>query len=249
MPRLAGTSIPKYRKHRPSAQAVVTIGGVDHYLGPHGTKASKLEYDRLIAPMDGERSTTSRHRRRRVACRGTNQTLPRARSAALRQERQADQRTARHCLRVAIRAGALPRRTGNRFWTAGVESRAAQDGRSRLRLALALKIDLAMRENAPAGWKGDDTREKQVLNASVPAHVARSGGHAGALRDYQEPAGVLMTETINVGELSIRITKKNIKNVHLSVHPPSGRVSLVTPTATRSDVALRLCDQQTRLDT
>ncbi|PIU53525.1 MAG: restriction endonuclease subunit R [Deltaproteobacteria bacterium CG07_land_8_20_14_0_80_60_11] len=33
---------------------------------------------------------------------------------------------------------------------------------------LALEIDLAMRERAPAGWKGDETREKQVLNALFP---------------------------------------------------------------------------------
>lgn len=33
---------------------------------------------------------------------------------------------------------------------------------------LALDIDLAMREHAPAGWRGDDTREKQVLNALFP---------------------------------------------------------------------------------
>jgi type I restriction enzyme, R subunit len=33
---------------------------------------------------------------------------------------------------------------------------------------LALEIDFAMRERAPAGWKGDDTREKQVLNALFP---------------------------------------------------------------------------------
>ena len=33
---------------------------------------------------------------------------------------------------------------------------------------LALDIDRAMREHAPAGWKGDDTREKQVLNALFP---------------------------------------------------------------------------------
>jgi type I restriction enzyme, R subunit len=33
---------------------------------------------------------------------------------------------------------------------------------------LALQLDLAMRENAPAGWRGDDTREKQVLNALFP---------------------------------------------------------------------------------
>ena len=33
---------------------------------------------------------------------------------------------------------------------------------------LALELDQAMRKDAPAGWKGDDTREKQVLNALFP---------------------------------------------------------------------------------
>ena len=47
MPRLV-TSIPKYRKHKGSGQAMVTVNGRDHYLGPHGTKAIKLEYDRII---------------------------------------------------------------------------------------------------------------------------------------------------------------------------------------------------------
>lgn len=46
-----------------------------------------------------------------------------------------------------------------------------------------------------------------------------------------------MSETIQLGELSIRVTRKDIKNVHLSVHPPDGRVTLVTPTATRLEVA------------
>jgi type I restriction enzyme R subunit len=32
----------------------------------------------------------------------------------------------------------------------------------------ALAIDQAMREKAPAGWRGDDAREKQVLNALYP---------------------------------------------------------------------------------
>jgi integrase len=47
MPRLT-VSNPKYRKHRASGQAVVTLDGKDHYLGPHGTNASHGEYDRLI---------------------------------------------------------------------------------------------------------------------------------------------------------------------------------------------------------
>ncbi len=49
---------PKYRKHRASGQAIVTLHGVDHYLGPHGTKASKAEYDRLIAQWLGEETGT-----------------------------------------------------------------------------------------------------------------------------------------------------------------------------------------------
>lgn len=47
MPRLVH-SVPKYRRHRASGQAVVTLNGRDFYLGPHGTKASHIEYDRLI---------------------------------------------------------------------------------------------------------------------------------------------------------------------------------------------------------
>ncbi|WP_417737272.1 tyrosine-type recombinase/integrase [Rosistilla oblonga] len=48
MPRLT-KSLPKYRKHRASGQAVVTIDGKDRYLGPHGTAVSRREYDRLVA--------------------------------------------------------------------------------------------------------------------------------------------------------------------------------------------------------
>ena len=46
-----------------------------------------------------------------------------------------------------------------------------------------------------------------------------------------------MVETIQLGDISIRVTRKAIKNVHLSVHPPGGRVTLSAPTATRLDVA------------
>ncbi len=46
-----------------------------------------------------------------------------------------------------------------------------------------------------------------------------------------------MTATIQLGDLSILVTRKEIKNVHLSVHPPDGRVTLVAPTETRLEVA------------
>jgi site-specific recombinase XerD len=48
MPRLT-QSVPKYRKHAASQQAFVELAGHRHYLGPHGTKASRIEYDRLIS--------------------------------------------------------------------------------------------------------------------------------------------------------------------------------------------------------
>jgi hypothetical protein len=47
MPRLSAAT-PKYRKHRASGQAIVTIQERDHYLGPYGSRASKVEYDRLV---------------------------------------------------------------------------------------------------------------------------------------------------------------------------------------------------------
>ena len=42
---------------------------------------------------------------------------------------------------------------------------------------------------------------------------------------------------IQLGEIAISVTRKDIKYVHLSVHPPRGRVSLVAPTGTRLEVA------------
>jgi len=46
-----------------------------------------------------------------------------------------------------------------------------------------------------------------------------------------------MIETIELGDISILVSRKNIKNVHLSVHPPEGRVTLAAPTSTRLEVA------------
>jgi predicted metal-dependent hydrolase len=46
-----------------------------------------------------------------------------------------------------------------------------------------------------------------------------------------------MNESIQIGDITIAVTRKNIKNVHLSVHPPEGRVTLAAPTGTRLEVA------------
>ncbi|MEX2174478.1 MAG: hypothetical protein WD872_08950 [Pirellulaceae bacterium] len=46
MPRLVNHR-PKYRKHRASGQAIVTLGCRDFYLGPWKSAPSRAEYDRL----------------------------------------------------------------------------------------------------------------------------------------------------------------------------------------------------------
>lgn len=38
-----------------------------------------------------------------------------------------------------------------------------------------------------------------------------------------------MTATMQLAELSIEVRRKNIKNVHLSVHPPLGHVRMAAP--------------------
>ena len=46
-----------------------------------------------------------------------------------------------------------------------------------------------------------------------------------------------MSETIELGDVHIVLTRKAVKHVHLTVHPPTGRVTLVAPPSTRTEVA------------
>ncbi|MCU0757412.1 MAG: M48 family metallopeptidase [Xanthomonadales bacterium] len=46
-----------------------------------------------------------------------------------------------------------------------------------------------------------------------------------------------MSETIHLGDIAIAMTLKDVKHVHLSVHPPHGEVTLVAPLGTRVEVA------------
>ena len=44
-----------------------------------------------------------------------------------------------------------------------------------------------------------------------------------------------MTEALRLGDLEIKVQFKAVKNVHLSVHPPQGRVTIVAPLGTRKE--------------
>ena len=46
-----------------------------------------------------------------------------------------------------------------------------------------------------------------------------------------------MSHTIRLDHIEISITRKEVKHVQLSVHPPDGRVSMVVPNGTRLEVA------------
>jgi len=56
MPKLT-QRLPQYRKHKASGQAIVKLGGKTRYLGRHGTKASREEYQRVV----GEWLSAGRH--------------------------------------------------------------------------------------------------------------------------------------------------------------------------------------------
>jgi len=43
-------------------------------------------------------------------------------------------------------------------------------------------------------------------------------------------------DTFQLGEIEISVMRKDVKNVHLTVHPPEGRVTLVAPMRSRLDV-------------
>jgi predicted metal-dependent hydrolase len=45
-----------------------------------------------------------------------------------------------------------------------------------------------------------------------------------------------MAETLILGDVAIAVARKDVKHVHLSVHPPNGRVTLVAPLDTRLEV-------------
>ncbi len=47
----------------------------------------------------------------------------------------------------------------------------------------------------------------------------------------------MRSDEIVLGALRISLVRKRVKNVHLTVHPPEGRVTLVAPANTRAEVA------------
>lgn len=49
------------------------------------------------------------------------------------------------------------------------------------------------------------------------------------LPDHHTTERILMAETIDLGDIKVEVVKKDIKNIHLSVYPPAGRVRISAP--------------------
>ena len=56
--------IPSLRQHKPSGQAVVSLGGKDVYLGPYGSPESKRKYQQVVGEWMAKRPTAARSRAR-----------------------------------------------------------------------------------------------------------------------------------------------------------------------------------------
>ena len=59
-------SLPAYRLHKGTGQAVVTLNGKDFYLGRHGTPNSVATYDRTIEVLGKALNTASVDRSEKV---------------------------------------------------------------------------------------------------------------------------------------------------------------------------------------
>lgn len=55
-------------------------------------------------------------------------------------------------------------------------------------------------------------------------------------------------QQIILGDINIDVVQKDIKNLHLSVHPPSGRVSISAPLRMDNGYNQGVCRIKTRMD-
>jgi hypothetical protein len=114
-------------------------------------------------------------------------------------------------------------------------------------------IDAAI-ARLPAGIRADRGAVAETIARPCPGWLARrpgqgAGRQATALRcgegrragraalpGGQGAGGILMGAALQAGEIRIEVVRKDIKNVHLSVHPPAGRVRISAPRHLSDDV-------------
>ena len=94
-------------------------------------------------------------------------------------------------------------------------------------LELAMKIDDTVKRTDPmvAGRAGPRAGHQ----SGAVWHLAGRGRGGADLPDHQAAEGILMVTQINLGDIAVDVVFKDIKNVHLSVYPPTGQVRISAP--------------------
>ena len=81
----------------------------------------------------------------------------------------------------------------------------------------------------PDGWRGDQARKSRSSKQRLYGVLQRRGRGRAHLPHHQSAEGILMATQIELGDIAVDVVFKDIKNVHLSVYPPTGRVRISAP--------------------
>ena len=100
---------------------------------------------------------------------------------------------------------------------------------------LAIKIDEAVKHVRYDDWRGNKARENVIKQALWPLLNNDVSEVETGIPHHQTAKGILMKEIIDLGGITAEVTKKNIKNIHLSVNPPEGKVRISAPLRTNTD--------------
>ncbi len=93
-----------------------------------------------------------------------------------------------------------------------------------------LRLDEAVKRVRPDGWRGVQARE-QVIKAALYDVLQDVAEVERIFLIIKAQSGILMVTQIKLGDIAVDVVFKDIKNVHLSVHPPTGRVRISAPAA------------------
>ena len=105
---------------------------------------------------------------------------------------------------------------------------------------LALKIDETSVKVRPDDWRGVQARE-QVIKAAIYRCLARCRRGRAHLSHHQGAEGILMAARLNLGGIAVDVVFKDIKNIHLSVYPPTGfqLPTILAPIAAPNPISVR----------
>ena len=93
---------------------------------------------------------------------------------------------------------------------------------------LALKIDEAVKTSAARRLARRSGPRAGDQGGAVWRLAGRRRGGAD-LPHHQSAEGILMVTQLKLGDIAVDVVLKDIKNVHLSVYPPTGRVRISAP--------------------